>query len=141
MNTEIEKNSYSKKVIRLIFSIIYLFILLFLYYYLLQLGFNPIIIAFLLTLLFLITIGLFLKKTKGTLYSRIFPDKKRRSSINNHQSKIKREKVENKMQMKIPSHINLDSTYRKPLIKKCNGCGNILPSFAKKCPFCGKQII
>ena len=145
MSTEIEEINQSQKKtsIRLIFLVVYLLILLFLYYYLIQWGFNPIIIIFLLSFLFLITIGLFLKRTKGTMYSRIFPDKKRRSSINKHQDRIKmiKEKDEKKKQMKIPSHINLDVSHLKPLIKKCNACGNILPSFAKKCPFCGKQII
>ena len=97
---------------------------------------------FLLSFLFLITLGLFLRQTKGTLYSRLFPDKKGKTSIDKHQDRIKmiREKDEKKSQMKIPLQIDLDVNYRKPLIKKCNGCGNILPSFAKKCPFCNKQI-
>jgi len=135
MTIEIEKSEHSRKknVIRLSFFVIYIIILSLLYYYLTQWGFNPIIVITLLLFLFLITIGLLLRRTKGTLYSRIFPDKKQRTTT------IKK-KYEKPVQMKIPQQINLDVSYRKPLIKKCNGCGNILPSFAKKCPFCGKQI-
>lgn len=144
MATKIKENNYShkKNKIRITLLVIYLLILLFLYYYLVKLNFNPIITIFLLSFLFLITLGPFLKRTKGTLYSRMFPDKKRRSSINKKRSEIKeeREKKNIQIQAKIPKPINLDSRYRKPLIKKCVGCGNILPNFVKKCPFCNRPV-
>ena len=66
----------------------------------------------------------------------MFPDRKRKPSIDKR-TRVIREKIP---QPRIPGRINLDSGVHKPLIKKCPGCGNILPSFVKKCPFCNKQI-
>ena len=90
MTTEIERSKHSRKknIIRLSFFIIYIIVLFLIYFYLTKWGINPFITIFLLLFLFLITIGIVLRRTKGSLYSRIFPDKKRRSSIN----KVKDEK-------------------------------------------------
>jgi len=141
MATEIKENSYfhkgNKK--RFVILAIYLLILVLLYYYLVKLNFNPIIILVLLIFIFLITLGPILKRTKGTLYSRMFPDKKRRSSNDKRRSESKETK-EIQIQTKVPKSINLDFRYSKPLIKKCVECGNILPNFVKKCPFCNSPV-
>jgi len=124
---------------RVILLVFYIVILLFLYFYLTDLKFNPTIVILLLVFFLLIGIGVFLKQTKGSLYSRMFPEKKRKSSINKQQ-KMLREKQEKRYQQRIPTYVNLNSQYHKPLITKCPGCGNILPNFVKKCPFCNKQL-
>ncbi len=124
---------------RVILLVFYIVILLFLYFYLTDLKFNPTIVILLLVFFLLIGIGVFLKQTKGSLYSRMFPEKKRKSSINKQQ-KMLREKQEKRYQQRIPTYVNLNSQYHKPLIQKCPGCGNILPNFVKKCPFCNKQL-
>jgi len=139
-NNSIENEYVTKRSkIRIILLVFYFLILLFLYFYLIDLNFNPTIVILLLSFLLLFGIGLFLKQTKGSLYSRMFPEKKPKSSINKQQKMI-REKDEKRYQQRIPKYINLNSQYHKPLIQKCQGCGNILPNFVKKCPFCNKQI-
>ncbi len=138
MATENNQNKYAfkrnKKAIALL--VIYSLVLLFLYFYFINLNFNPIITISLLSFLFLVGFGLFFKRSKRRLYSEMFPDRKRKSS-SSKQTRVAREKV---IQPRIPRRISLDSGVHKPLIKKCQGCGNILPSFVKKCPFCNKQI-
>ncbi|MFX1567765.1 MAG: hypothetical protein ACFFCV_05290 [Promethearchaeota archaeon] len=116
--------------------VIYSLILLFLLFYLIDLNFNPIIIISLISFLFLVGLGLFFKRSKRSLYSEMFPNRKRTSS-SRKQTRVVQEKIP---QPRIPGRISLDSGVHKPLIKKCQGCGNILPSFVKKCPFCNKQI-
>ena len=73
MVTEIKENNYSrsKNKVLLILLVIYTLILIVLYYYLLKLKFNPLITFFLILFLFLIVLGPFLKRTKGTMYSRM----------------------------------------------------------------------
>lgn len=145
MATENKKIKQSRKgtIIRLTLTAFYLLILLYLYYLLTQLGSNPIIIILLLSLVFLITIGPFFKKQKRTLYSRMFPDKKRQKSIESKRVKNENtlEREAKQIQPKISKGINLEFEYRRPLINKCENCGNIFPNFVRKCPFCNEKLM
>jgi len=136
---ESKKNKNSRKiiVIRLIGIILYLAVFIYLYYFLFTLGFNPVIISFLLLFIILATLGLFFKTKKKKLYSRMFPEKKN-GQIRKEQ-KTKQKELQNQ-EIKIPKPINLELEYRKPLIDKCKYCGNLIPNFVKKCPFCNKKI-
>ncbi|MHA2283443.1 MAG: hypothetical protein ACXAC5_21595 [Promethearchaeota archaeon] len=138
-----EKISRKGLILRIIILISFLLVLTYLYYVLLELGSHPIVVFFLLAFIFLITLGPFLKKKRGSLYSRMFPDRKKQPTYNRERQKripvIKKEPKQ--IQPKIFQAIDLEFEYRKPLISNCENCGNILPVFVKtKCPFCGEQV-
>ncbi|KKM85748.1 hypothetical protein LCGC14_1285920 [marine sediment metagenome] len=143
MTNEIErKKPSSRKVLfKFIILIFFLIVFFFFYNYFVKFGANPVIIAALLLFVFLTLIGLFLNRNKKSLYSRMFPDKKKRIALNTKRTrdtfKIKEIKPP---QPKVFRHISLDGSYSKPLISKCENCGNILPNFVKRCLFCGKKF-
>jgi len=143
-NDKMELRVIRKKlIIRLIIFLVYLGILLYFYYLLIKIGINPFIITLLLVFILLISIGPFLRRNKRSLYSRMFPDRKRRSTSDFQKKKVI---IPNKQHMKqneskVFKPINLDHNYRKPIINKCEKCGNIVPSFVKTCPFCKNQIL
>jgi hypothetical protein len=130
--------------VRLILFIIFVLLLSYVYYLFVQQGVNPFIIIILLVFVFLITIGpFFRKKNRRSLYSRMFPDRKKRPPPQKKKKKRRpiMEKKPIQLQPKIFKSIDLEFEYRKPLLSKCENCGNILPSFVKnKCPFCGEQL-
>jgi hypothetical protein len=139
------KEKISKKGLILRFTILisYLLVLIYIYFVLLEFGSHPLVIFSLLTFIFLITLGPFLRKKKGSLYSRMFPDRKKRPIYQRERRKrtpvIKKEPKQ--IQPKVFQAIDLEFEYRKPLISDCENCGNILPNFVKdKCPFCGEQV-
>ncbi|MFX1388853.1 MAG: hypothetical protein ACFE9Z_02175 [Promethearchaeota archaeon] len=131
------RNTHKISVIRLFGIIVYLAIFIFMFYFLITLGFNPFIIFLFLFFIVLATIGLFFGIKKKKIYSRMFSKDKNIEITREDQN----EQVEiyNKEQM-IPRPVNLGSSYRKPLIDKCKHCGNIVPNFVKKCPFCNKNL-
>ena len=139
MTSEIKKKRPSPQMVLLkfILLVIYLSILFFFYSFFKERGANPVIIIIILLFVFLAPVGLFLNRNKKSLYSRMFPDKKRRITLNTQKTRDKFKIKEIKQpQPKIFKHISLDFRYSKPLISKCENCGNILPNFVKKCPFC-----
>lgn len=145
MTLEDKKNKPSRKqvILKLIWIMLYLAIFLYLFYLLINFGFNPLIISILLIFIILTTIGPFLRRNKRTLYSRMFSDKKSKAKLS-EQTNRKRTLEEKELQqpnLKISKPINLEFEYRKPLINKCKNCGNIVPNFVKKCPFCNENII
>ena len=143
-NITIEKSKIRKKLIfRFILLVLYLSILLYFSYLLIEFGTNPYIITLLIIFIFFATIGPFLRRNKRSLYSRMFPNRTRKRSLSTQKKRMTttREKEVQQMQPKISKPINLDINYPKPIIKKCGNCGNIVPSFVKKCPFCKNQII
>ncbi|NVM34865.1 MAG: hypothetical protein HWN81_04670 [Candidatus Lokiarchaeota archaeon] len=145
MSNKITKKETIRKklLVQLVVLVIYLIILLYFYYFFFNFGANPLIIILLIVFTFLMIIGPFLRKNKRSLYSRMFPDRKRKPSLNYKRKlrPITKEKELNLTQQRIFKPVNLDFNYRKPIIKKCENCGNIVPSFVKTCPFCKKQII
>lgn len=137
MESKKNKNSRKNIVIKLIGIILYSVVFIYLFYFLVTLGFNPVIISILLLFIILTTLGLFFRTKKKRLYSRMFPENKN-GQIRKEQI-IKQKEVQNQ-EIKIPKPFNLELEYRKPLIDKCKYCGNIVPNFVKKCPFCNKKI-
>lgn len=135
-NEETKKKALRKKLIfRLILLVLYSIILIYFYYLIIEFGANPFIIVLLIIFVFLTTIGPFLRRNKRSLYSRMFPNRKIKLG-----QKKQREKEFQQSQPRIFKLINLDFNYRKPIINKCENCGNIVPNFVKVCPFCKHQI-
>ncbi len=144
MSNEINEKDNSRKrlIFRLIVLISYVCIMVYFYFLFIQFGAHPFITIILLIFIFLISISPFLRKNKKSLYSRMFPNRKRKATLN-YQKKviaIQDEEEMHEVQPKIPKSINLDLKYRRPIINKCENCGNIIPNFVKKCPFCNAQL-
>ena len=141
-----EKNIYNerkeRKFLRILLLIIFLSIIIFLYFVLVNLGINPFLVILMLAFVSLITIGsFFMKDRKKSIYSELFPDKKR--------NKIQRPPRKIELKIKAESEVfektkfrdvNLDFKYRKTIINKCENCGMIITSYKKYCPICGKSI-
>ena len=144
MEPDKDKNRNSRKrfILKLTGITLYLIVIIVLYYFLISSGFNPIIISILLVFIILTTIGPFLRPKRRKLYSRLFSGKKGGSYTNEiiKKSQNKDQKELDQQELRIPKPVNLEFEYRKSLIKKCKNCGNIVPNFVKKCPFCNKNI-
>ncbi|MFX1377314.1 MAG: hypothetical protein ACFFA0_16060 [Promethearchaeota archaeon] len=121
-------------IVRFLLIAIYLIVLVYFVYLLINFGANLFIIIIILIFTILITISLLYRRNKKSLYSKMFPDRKRKSSLEEKPKKIVQ------VQPKIFKKVDLEFNYRKPIIFKCENCGNTIPNFVKKCPFCGKQI-
>ncbi len=131
-----------KKVItRFVIIVLYLSLLLYIYYLFIEFGAHPLIIILLIFFIILVTIGPFLRRNKKSLYSRMFPNRKKNQNLT-YQKELTNinEKDIVQTQQKIIKPIDLNINYRKPLINKCENCGNIVPNFVKTCPFCRRQI-
>ena len=131
--------------ILLIFNILILLFLFFLYF---EYGATPLIIFLIFLFAFLIFVGPFLRRKRKSLYSRMFPDKKKAKVMQRSQKEFIRTRTEPKIsQNNQIKTVDLDFKSNgslkplKPLIKKCSKCGMILGSFVKKCPACGKLLI
>ena len=143
-NELIEKKITRKKLItQMIILAIYLCILIYFSYLFIEFGINPIIITLLIVFIFLTTIGPFLRRKNKSLYSRMFPDRKKKNNLSYKKKKITTisERDVKQTQLKIIKSIDLSHSYRKPIINKCENCGNIVPNFVKTCPFCKRQLI
>ena len=130
IKNKVEKDSRKGFIFKLTIFVVYLIILLFFLFLLINIGVNPFIVSLLFIFILLASIAPFLKRNKKSLYSRMFPDRKKTSSLSEQRT----------VQSKIFKPINLNFNYRKPIINKCENCGNIVPNFVKKCPFCNHSI-
>jgi hypothetical protein len=131
------RNTRKISVIKFIGITVYIVIFIFTGYFLITLGFNPFITFLFLLFIILATIGLFFKTKKKKIYSRMF-SKEKSMQITKKEQNIQKNTYYK--EQSIPKPITLQSNYRKPLIDKCKHCGNIVPNFVKKCPFCNKKL-
>jgi len=143
MKTEITKESSSMKNIflKIFLLIIYLIVLIFLYIILMEFGTNPLLIILILGFVLLLFVGsFFIKKKQSPIYSKMFPDKKRRSQDFHRKLELKIERTPEKPAQKNFKDVNLKFNYRKSLINKCENCGMLITSYRKNCPTCGQTI-
>ena len=141
-----EKNIYKekneRKFLRILLLIIFLSLMIFLYFILVNLGINPFLVILMLVFVSLIFIGsFFMKKRKKSIYSELFPDKKR-NTIQRPPRKIELKIQTEPEVFEKPKfrEVNLDFKFRKTLINKCENCGMIITSYKKQCPTCGNSI-
>lgn len=123
--------------------LIYLAVLFYLYFLLVEFGSNFIIVLLILIFTFLMFAGPIFKRRKKSLYSRMFPEKYREGSPDDPRFKRQRSPVigyKEKFKPKTFKSIDFDSEYKKPLLRKCQNCGMLVPRFADKCPVCGKIV-
>ncbi len=143
MKTENTKESSSKKNLsfKMLLLIIYLIVLIFLYIILMEIGTNPLLIILILGFMLLLFVGsLFIKKKQSPIYSKMFPDKKRRSQDFHRKLELKIETEPEKPAQKLFKEVNLNFKYRKSLINKCENCGMLITGYRKNCPTCGQAI-
>ena len=143
MKTENMKESSSKKnpSLKMLLPIIYLIVLIFLYILLMEFGTNPLLITLILGFVLLLFVGtFFLKKKQSPIYSKMFPDKRRRSQDFHRKLELKIERTPEKPAQKNFKEVNLNFKYRKSLINKCENCGMLITSYRKNCPTCGQTI-
>ena len=133
---EVHQGGYFVKTLVLI---IYLVFVVWLFYILSISGINLVIILLLLGFMSLIVLGTFFRSKKKTIYSDLYPDKKR-TKIQRPPRKIelKIETDSEKLQERKLRNIDLNFKYRKSLINKCENCGMIITGYKKNCPTCGK---
>lgn len=133
--TEKKKFRVLPLVIGYIIAVIVLFIVMLIF------GINPYLVVIILIFISLIFLGSILKRRKQkSLYSKLYPEKDQDLSQRPQRKfelTIKPEKgpLEKKFR-----EVNLDYTYRKSLINKCENCGMIITGYNTKCPGCGKAI-
>ncbi|MFX0057805.1 MAG: hypothetical protein ACFE8J_05845 [Candidatus Heimdallarchaeota archaeon] len=108
------------------------------YFILIKIENNPIVVVIILVFLFLVVSGLIVAGTEKL--SKLFQSRKKPVKGDYQRYKeLLNQKIE-PTQKKNTTNISLEFNYRKPLIHKCSKCGMILSSFSKKCPQCGKII-
>ena len=127
---------------KIILLIIYLFVVVFLFYILLETGINPVIIFLLLGFLSLLVIGsFFIKKKKDSIYSKLYPDKKRnRIQRPPRKLELKIEADSETLRLKRFRAIDLNFKHRKTLINKCENCGMLITGYKRNCPTCGRAF-
>ncbi len=137
------KNKKMSNFSKYLFLSIYGIILVFLFYFLVFAGLNPVITFLILLFCFILILGPVLGGMRKSLYSRMFSDKKK-----NHKGEYQKKKdgIKKEGQLSyIPPPrkrrpVNLNVKYRKPLIVKCENCKMTVASFVKKCPKCGEVV-
>jgi len=135
-----------RSAIRVILLLPYSLIMIYFIYIFIQFGSNPYVVVILVIFVFLTTIGpFFKKKNRKSLYSQMFPDRKRRQPQRRRRIErrpiIEKKPTQIQVQSKIFKPVDIEFEFREPLISNCENCGNIFPKFVKdKCPFCGEQI-
>jgi len=144
MKTKNTKESSSKKNIflKILLPIIYLIVITFLYIILMEFGTNPLLIVLILGFVLLLFVGSFFREKKqSSIYSKMFPDKKKRRSQDFHRKlELKIETEPEKLVQKSFKEVNLNFKYRKSLINKCENCGMLITSYRKNCPTCGQAL-
>jgi RNA polymerase subunit RPABC4/transcription elongation factor Spt4 len=107
-----------------------------------EFGTNPLLIILILGFVLLLFVGsFFIKKKQSSVYSEMFPDKKRRRSQDFHRKlELKIERTPEKPAQKNFKEVNLNFKYRKSLINKCENCGMLITGYRKNCPTCGQAI-
>jgi RNA polymerase subunit RPABC4/transcription elongation factor Spt4 len=134
-----EKVSQKRIVLRSLTLILYLFIIIFLFYLLTVYKTNPLIIGLTVSFVVLLLLGFYLRTRKSkTLYSKMFPNKRRKNNQQYHQRE--EFKIDRSPDRKKLADISFDFKYRRALINKCENCGMTLTSFVKNCPRCGSRV-
>jgi hypothetical protein len=102
-----------------------------LYWILIDVGTYPFIAILILIFLFLLFLGILLKRKGESFFSRFMhTNKEQTDTYKSNKPRVRRVDL-----------IALDSKYKKPIIRKCPNCGIQLASFVKKCPNCGEEML
>ena len=129
VNNKDRKISQNGMIIRFLILIFYIGILIYIYFLLNKIGINPLISFLILFFAFILVLGPLISTTKASFYSRLFPkrDKKSIYSYEEEKKLYKTESEKIKPQERKIKPVNLNFKYRKPIIRKCDKCGIIVP--------------
>ncbi len=135
------ENNQRGRFVKTLILIIYLVFVVFLFYILFIFGINPVIIVLLLICISSIILGIFFRQKKKSIYSELYPDKKR-NKIQRPPRKLELniETDSEKLVQKKLRNVDLNFKYRKSLINKCENCGMMITGYKKRCPTCGKDF-
>lgn len=131
MNTQINKTKLSirKKISIIILTIFQIFLFIFLIIEEVHFLVSLLINAF----LYLFFLGLIIK-SKDIHLNLLKTHNKNESTMEKSKQKFK---IETTKGVKSDA---LKDTYNRPLVRRCENCGFILPRFGKKCPICGHPL-
>lgn len=139
VNTDVKKKkSWKRYLIKVILIIVYLIFLYELYRILINLGASLILALFIMLFPTLVFIGLLVRDKNKSFFS-IFKQNRNNSKKTSKDDFLSVYEKYHPQQRRIDI-INIQSKYRKPLVRKCSNCGILVPGFAKKCPNCGERI-
>ncbi len=139
VNTELKKKkSWKPNLIRVILIIVYLIFLYELYRILINLGASLLLALLIILFPTLVFMGLLVRDKNKSFFSRF--KKNGNNSEKTSKDDFLSEYDKYHPQKRRIDIINIQSKYRKPLVRKCSNCGIIVPGFAKKCPNCGERI-
>ena len=132
MNEKSTRTKFSRGqiIIRVIILGVFVFLLYELYWILIDVGTYPFVAILILIFLFLLILGVLLKKKGESFFSRFVQKKDQTDTYKAGKPRVRRVDL-----------ITLDSKYKKPIVRKCPNCGIQLASFVKKCPNCGEEML
>ena len=133
MNEKSTRTKFSRGqiIIRVIILGVFVFLLYELYWILIDVGTYPFVAILILIFLFLLILGVLLKKKGESFFSRFTHKEKEKTDVYKA----------GKPRVRRVDLITLDSKYKKPIVRKCPNCGIQLASFVKKCPNCGEEML
>ncbi|MFX1441906.1 MAG: hypothetical protein ACFFHV_00705 [Promethearchaeota archaeon] len=139
VNTDVKrKKSWKRNLIKVISIIVFIIFLYELYTVLMNLGASLLLALLIMLFPTLVFIGVLVRDKSKPFFS-MFKKNKNNSKNTSKEDFLSVYEKYHPQQRRIDT-INIQSKYRKPIIRKCSNCGIIVPGFAKKCPNCGENI-
>ena len=139
VNTDVKKKkSWKRDLIKVISIVVFLIFLYELYNFLMNLGASLLLALIIMLFPTLVFIGV-LVRDKSKPFLSIFSKNKNNSKDSSKEDFLSVYEKYHPQQRRVDV-VNIQSKYRKPIIRKCPNCGIIVPGFAKKCPNCGESI-
>lgn len=127
-------------IIRILF-VVYLYLLYVVYCSLNRMGANIILILLILLFLFLIGLGLFIQiNSKIKSWARKKEIEESKKDYLSEKEKFLEDYKKLHGRKRRIDYINLNTKYRKPIVRKCSNCGIVLAGFVKQCPNCGERV-
>ena len=138
-NTDIKKKSWKRNLIKIISVIVYIIFLYELYNILRNFGASLLLALLIMLFPTLVFIGVLVKDKNVSFFSR-YKRNRNNSTKDTSKEDFLNEYDKYHPQKRRIDYINIQSKYRKPLVRKCPNCGIMVPGFVKKCPNCGERI-
>lgn len=138
-NTDIKKKSWKRNLIKIISVIVYIIFLYELYNILRNFGASLLLALLIMLFPTLVFIGVLVKDKNVSFFSR-YKRNRNNSTKDTSKEDFLNEYDKYHPQKRRIDYINIQSKYRKPIVRKCWNCGIMVPGFVKKCPNCGERI-
>jgi len=91
----------------------------------------------------MLVLGPLITGISKSMYHQRFPKKEKgkKSDYQLYKEELQSKSQTHELKAKDVKVVNLDFKYKKSIIRKCTGCGIIIPNFVKVCPYCGETIL